>query len=166
LIKNLLKLPKNESIFIDANIFHLYLRGPKDIQEACTNFLERIERSEIIGYTSPLVLDELAYKLLLKKVEESFRENPLNILRENPKIISDFSHYIELGLNTILGIENLKIVEISKDHVEDMANYMKEYLLLPRDALHLSIMNTLNCRNIASMDSDFDRVPIVTRWVP
>ena len=87
--------------------------------------MEKIERKEIIGYTSPLVLDELAYKLLLKKIEEKFQENPINILRKNPKEISNFSNYVELGLDTILGIENLKIIDISKEHVENMVDYMK-----------------------------------------
>ena len=166
LIKKLSEFPKNNSIFIDANIFHLYLRGPKKIQEICTNFLEKIERKEITGYTSPLVLDELAYKLLLKKIEEKFQENPINILRKNPKVISNFSNYVELGLDTILGIENLKIIDISKEHVENMVDYMKKYLLLPRDALHLSVMLAINCKNIASTDDDFDRAPMITRWTP
>ena len=140
LIKKLSEFPKNNSIFIDANIFHLYLRGPKKIQEICTNFLE--------------------------KIEEKFQENPINILRKNPKVISNFSNYVELGLDTILGIENLKIIDISKEHVENLVDYMKKYLLLPRDALHLSVMLAINCKNIASTDDDFDRAPMITRWTP
>ena len=72
--KNLLNFPKNKSIFIDVNIFHLYLRGPKKIQEICKNLLEKIERKEIIGYTSPLVLDELAYNYYLRKLKRNFKK--------------------------------------------------------------------------------------------
>ncbi len=45
--KALARIPKGTSIFVDANIFHLYLRGPKPIRDICTEFLERIEKGEL-----------------------------------------------------------------------------------------------------------------------
>ena len=75
------KIPKNLKVYIDTNIFHLYLRGPQGPRKACTHLLEKVEKGEAQGYTSTLVLDELLYKLLLKKIEEPYGENP----PQNPK---------------------------------------------------------------------------------
>ncbi len=165
-IRKLKELPAGERIFIDANIFHLYLRGPENLKKECKEFLQRVETGEIIGYTSPLVLDELAYKLLLKIVEERCKRNPLEVIRENTLIISSCASDLENGIFTILGIENLEIVNVTREHVEIMIDAMQKYFLLPRDAMHIAVMRTLGCRNIASIDSDFDRVPKVIRWIP
>jgi len=40
--------------------------GQKEIQRACSPLLERIERVEVAGFTSSLVLHEVMYKILLK----------------------------------------------------------------------------------------------------
>lgn len=62
MVKPLANVPDGAMIFVDANIFHMHLRGPKPIKDPCSSFLERIERGEVKGFTSTLVLDELAYK--------------------------------------------------------------------------------------------------------
>lgn len=47
-----------------------------------------------------------------------------------------------------------------------MLNSIKVYGLLPRDALHVTIMQRLGLQAIASDDTDFDRVATVTRhWL-
>lgn len=162
--RKLAELPRGSLVFIDANVLHLYLRGPKDLRETCAEFLERIEAGEVKGYTSPLVIDELAYKLLLKRIEETHDRNPLAVIEEKPVTITEASHYVEEGLAIILGIENLGVVSINRHHTEVFTFYMTKYSLLPSDAMHLAVMVTMNCKNIASTDDDFDRVPEVVKW--
>ncbi len=164
--RNLARIPKGTKVFIDANIFHFYLRGPRNAREICANFLEKVESGEVIGYTSTLVIDELVYKLMLKRIEEIYRENPLKIIKKNRKVISEAADYVEQGLSVILGIENLRILTIKPIHLENMVEYMKEYSLLPRDSLHVALMIDIECRDIASADSDFDVLPGITRWTP
>ncbi|MCK4735298.1 MAG: type II toxin-antitoxin system VapC family toxin [Methanophagales archaeon] len=41
-----------------------------------------------------------------------------------------------------------------------------KYRLLFKDALHLSAMKRLNVKNIASRDSDFERVNDIMIWIP
>ena len=127
---------------------------------------EMVEKGEIKGYTSTLVLDELAYKLLLRKIEDLYGRNPLEVLRERREAIAQATPYVEEGLNIILGIRGLKILSIGPSHIAYFTEYMKNYSLLPRDALHLTLMISIGCRNIASADKDFDTVPFITRWSP
>jgi predicted nucleic acid-binding protein len=164
--KNLTDVLRGAAIFVDANVFHLYLRGPKSVREVCTQLLERIERGELNGCTSSLVLDELAYKLLLRRIEETHRRNPLEVIEKDPSAIGEASAYVDEGLNILLGIKNLEIMPVERHQVEELATYMKKYSLLPRDALHLSSMMTIGCRDIASTDKYFDSIPGITRWSP
>jgi len=160
------EVPKGALIFIDANIFHLYLRGPRIVRDVCTDFLERVESGEIKGCTSPLVLDELSYKLLLRRIEELYKKNPLQILKSQREVIVEVTPYIEEGLEIILGIEGLQILDINRSHLEEFTELMRKYSLLPRDALHVAVMTSINCRNIASADKDFDLIPFISRWSP
>ncbi len=159
-------LPKDSVVFVDANIFHFFLRGPSSLQRACTAFLRRIESEEIAGYTSALVLDELIYKILLKKVEEKHRRNPLAVLKEHPDEVSVHSREIRRAVEILLGIEALDVIAVEKSHIEDAVDWMQNHSVLPRHAIHLSVMSSLACHDIASADSDFDRVTGISRWTP
>lgn len=164
--KDLAEVPKGLAIFLDANVFHLYLRGPKGIRDKCTRILERIERGEVKGYTSALVLDELAYKLLLRRIEETHRRNPLEVIEKTPSAIGESSNYVGEGLDIVLGIKGLEVLAVERHHAEEFVAYMKKYSLLSRDALHLSSMMAIGCKDIASTDEDFDSVPGIIRWSP
>ena len=166
LAKQLADMPKGKVVFIDANIFHFYLRGPLSIQKACTNLLERIERNEITGYTSALILDELIYKILLKKIEEKYRRNPLDVLHESPEEIGIHSAYVRKAVTIVAGIAGLVILAVEKHHIEEAIDYMQKYLILPRDAVHLSVMKSVECDDLVSADKDFDKVIDLNRWTP
>ena len=159
-------LPKGKSVFLDANIFHFYLRGPGDPQKACMRLLERIERKEVDGYTSTLVLDELIYKILLKKIEEKQKKNPLTVLRKTPGEIGVASPEIRKAVDIVLGIEGLMVLPVERHHAEEAIEFMRRYSLLPRDAIHLSVMRAMDFRDLGSADGDFDRVDDLQRWSP
>lgn len=164
--KPLADIPKGKSVFLDANIFHFYLRGPSSLQRACILLLERIERKDIGGYTSTLVLDEIIYKILLKKIEEKHKKNPLTVLQKNPKEIGAHSPEIRKAVDIILGIEGLTVLAVEIHHVEEAIEFMQRYSILPRDAIHLSVMRAMECGDLVSADSDFDRVADLNRWSP
>ena len=166
MVKHLSALPRGKAVFIDTNIFHFYLRGPEQLQESCSSLLERVERNDVIGFTSSLVLDELMYKILLKKVEDRYRKNPLDVLRKSPEEIGAQSGEVRKALNIILGIQGLTVLSVERSHLEESVEYMEQFSILPRDAIHLAVMKTNECADVASSDSDFDRDPEVNRWTP
>lgn len=47
-------LNRGDSVFIDANIFVYYFAPDPALGGACTQFLERIERQELVGYNTNL----------------------------------------------------------------------------------------------------------------
>jgi predicted nucleic acid-binding protein len=164
--KRLGSIPAGIAVFIDANVFHFYLRGPKDVRKESTKFLERIENGEISGYTSTLVLDELMYKILLRKIEEKHKQNPLIIIEKNFDEIGKNASYVKEAIEIVLGISELKILEVTMEDLQNAADLMELFSLLPRDAVHLSVMLSHGIKDIASSDNDFDRVKDLTRWTP
>lgn len=164
--KHLAAIPKGSIVFLDANIFHFYLRGPKEPQKVCMALLESIEGREITGYTSTLVLDELMYKILLKKIEEKYRKNPLTILQKTPEVIGAHSPEVRNALDIVLGIEALNVLAVERHHIEEAVEYMQKYSTLPRDAVHISVMRSVGCADIISADTDFDKVVDINRWTP
>ncbi len=160
------KISSGRAVFIDANIFHFYLRGPTAQQKACTDLLQKVETGDVAGYTSTLVLDELIYKILLKKIEEKYKRNPLDILQRSPEEASAHSQDLRRVVNTVMGINGLTVLAVEARHIEESVDHIQKYSLLPRDAVHLSVMDTIECTDLASADTDFDRVTNLNRWTP
>lgn len=160
------KIPKNLKVYIDTNIFHLYLREPQGPTQSLHTLLEKVEKGEAQGYTSTLVLDELLYKLLLKKIEEPYGEKPFKILKNNRKAVQAATSYARKGLEIVLAIENLEILPVKTEHLQAAAHIMEKYSLLPRDAVHIAVMRENNIQDIASADTDFDTINNITRWTP
>jgi len=65
-MRNKLSSFRDRPIFIDANIFVYHAAGSK-YTESATAFLERVENNEIEAFTSPSVIDEAAYILIINK---------------------------------------------------------------------------------------------------
>jgi predicted nucleic acid-binding protein len=89
----------------------------------------------------------------------------LEVITRNPLAVSETSDYVERGLEIVLGIQKLEILSVERFHIQGLITFMR-YSLLPRDALHLSVMSAVRCRDIASIDEDFDKVPEIVRWAP
>jgi len=165
--KNLREIPEGERVFIDANIFHLYFRGPKYIKQQCKEFMKRISRREIFGYTSVLVLDEFIYKILLKLIEVDYKENPIEVLRRDKfGVVKKYSEFIASFVSEILSIKNLEVLPVTKDDILRACIILHETGLLPRDAIHLAVMYRNNIKALVSMDPDFDTVEDIVRYAP
>jgi predicted nucleic acid-binding protein len=57
-------LPNGSSVFVDGNTLIYHFQPHPGFGAACTDLLERIERQELLGFTSTHVLSELAHRLM------------------------------------------------------------------------------------------------------
>src|SRR5437867_12435221 len=57
-------LPIGSAVFTDANILVYALSLHSQFGPPCTDLLERIERHELLGYTSTHVVSEVAHRLM------------------------------------------------------------------------------------------------------
>ena len=149
------------------SIFSMNLR--KDVAHLPTlrRFFNRVITGKIEAYTSVLVMDELFYRLLLGMIKDTYGSNPLDVLRQREaEVVAAYAPTIENALRKLVRLPHIHLVGIERDDFYQMATDITDYAIMPRDALHLAVMQRLRVTDIASDDADFDRVREVTRrWV-
>ena len=72
---NLAHFTSQDEIFVDANIFTYFALGTAEYQDACADFLTRVEQGQVHAVTSDFVLNEVFYALLVGKGSEPFGFN-------------------------------------------------------------------------------------------
>lgn len=158
----------SEHFFIDANIFIDYsLPNPK-YGEAAADFLEKIELLEIKAVTTPLVLDEVSYIILMYKGSLILKTQDRQIIRDfikRDRNISNLCYAVVEEFNEFLdGLKGLQIIPVNHDDYKQASILGKKFCLLPSDALHASVMRRNNIENIATRDGDFERVEGIKVW--
>ena len=79
-------------IFIDANVFLDYTLPNREFGEAVSDFLERIELQDIDAITTPIVLNEVSYILLLQRGMVILDTENRDAVRSRIKENSHFAH--------------------------------------------------------------------------
>lgn len=160
---------KEGPIFIDANIF-VYHAADSKYTESATAFLEKVENNEIEAFTSPSVIDEAAYILIINKGLEILDSKSPRKVREkletDRKFAQDCYSVLKDFIGYVKSLETLKLLEITGDDAFRIYDYGTTYLLHPKDALHLAVMKRYRIFDIATNDSDFERVDWVRIWSP
>lgn len=161
-------LPKNSSVFIDANIFLFAILAHPRFGDPCEKFLTSVEKKEYRAFTSTLVLNELLHKLMIAETVEKYslrtEHDAYLLLKQKPDAVKnlkitweDFASLREYPIK-VLGTGNswlISAVEISKS-----------YGLLISDAVHAAVCKEHKIENISTSDSDFERVDFLKVWKP
>jgi len=161
---------KYESIFIDANIFLDYsLPNPK-YGESAADFLEKIELNKIKAVTSPIVLDEVSFIILMYKGSLLLKTQNRKMIIETIKkdrAFSNLCYEMVEEFNEFLScLKSLRIVPVDYEEYKHASKIGQKYSLLPSDALHASVMENNKIHNIATRDGDFERIDDITVWKP
>ncbi len=149
--------------FIDSSIFLRLLLDEPGADKA-EEILRNIELGRVKAYTTPSVLEEVIFKLIIAKAESilgkpgiwRIREELLHneeMRRECLEPVKTFKDYILYLSEKGLEIEEERI----SDWIESI-NITEEYGVLPRDALYIAVAKRLGCRVIYTFDRDFKQV--------
>lgn len=154
-------------VYCDVNVFYMFLRRDPVHHATIRAFFKRMVGSEIEVYTSVLTMDELFYRLLLAKVKETYDRNPLDVLGEDLiEAITRCADDVKQALARLVGLPHLHMVGVEETDFTPVLDNITSHALLPRDALHLAVMQRLGLVHIATDDGDFDRVDWLERhWV-
>lgn len=154
-------------VYLDTNVLYMYLRADPVYLPAFSVFFHRIVRGEIDARIGVPVIDELFYRLLLAHLRNAAGGNPLDTLRQDlPGSIEAHGRRIADRIRQLVSLPNMTLVGVESDDSEGMFANIIQYSLLPRDALHLTIMQRLEITQVASDDTDFDRVTAIERhWI-
>jgi predicted nucleic acid-binding protein len=160
-------LAAGDSTFVDANVL-IYLAGPDPVFGiACQQLMRSIDNRQLQGYTSTHVLAEVAHQLMileastlpgwtLGKVKQRLQQQPA-VVRQ----LTLFRRAIEAVLQS-----QLRVLTLAPASLVDAAVISQQHGLLTNDALSLAVMQANGLTKVASADTDFDRVPGITRYAP
>lgn len=161
-----------EKIYIDSSIFVSHHSKDAVDRKECTAFLNTVEKGKINAVTSSIAIDETAYILLKFKAAEILGTDRhykiLDSLRHDKKVFDEAWEVVEVHIDFVdaLRVKNvLQIITQTADPLE-LKDLAKKYQLLPRDASHLGIMLRNMIKNIATSDSDFERIKDLKVWMP
>lgn len=158
----------SEKAFIDANIFLYTALDDPRYRESTIRFLKRINKGDIIGFTSVLVLNEVLHKLMISEVTKNYKftfPEALGYIKSNPDVISKLEKTWE-DINLIKAIRNLTILDITTEIFALGLKDSKDFKLLSSDGIHIATMQTHRLTNLASNDSDFERVNWIKLYKP
>ena len=153
--------------YADANVLYMFMRRQEQHRAIIRPFMKRVVQGRVELYVSPLTTDELLYRLLLTRIKEVYSKTPQDVVRTNPvEPIRRLSDELVTAVRQMLRLPHIYLVSVEADDIFQMLKNTQQYALMPRDALHLAIMQRLDLQDIVSDDADFDRVPELQRhWV-
>lgn len=169
---NLADFSGQDEIFVDANIFTYLALGTAAYQNACADFLSRIEQGQVRAVTSDFALNEVFYALLVGKGSELLNTTKITTIKqrltEDPalsaacyQVCHDFWGYL-----TVLQVTGLRIVHVGAPEQESSLSLGSRYLLLPTDALHVATCQHQHIQHCATADAHLARVEGLQIWRP
>jgi predicted nucleic acid-binding protein len=161
------QIPAATSVFIDANTFIFHFTPDPVLGPLCKSLLDRIARQELNGITSAHILTNVAHRLMTLEAMSRFTWPMAGIvtrLKQNHTEIPNLDRHRQ-ALDEIAEI-GIRVNPITEQLVATAAVLSKQFELLSGDALVVAAMRAHGITELASYDSDFDRVPGITRYAP
>ena len=160
-------LPRGTSVFLDANTFVFHFQPHASFGPPCAALLMRIERQELVGYTSTHVLSETAHRLMTIEARAMSGWSAgklLQRLKQNPAAVQSLTAH-RRAIEQILQ-SRIRVLSIPPAMLAAAAALSQQHGLLTNDALIVAVMHANGLTELASNDDDFDRVPGFTRYAP
>ncbi len=127
----------------------------------------RIERGELSGVTTTHILGETAHRLMTLEAIALWNWPVAGIgnrLRTHPANVSRLSRF-RLAIEEVVQ-SKLQIILTTANLVAASVALSQQMGLLFNDGLIVAVMQANGLTNLASNDTDFDRVPGLTRYAP
>jgi predicted nucleic acid-binding protein len=155
------------AVFLNANALVYHFANHPNFGVVCTQLVSRIEQQELLGFTSTHVLSEIAHRLMTLEALDRFGWPPAGIAarlrRHHSEIIKLNVHVQAIARIPLLGIQVFAITPLL---VEAATLISQQHELLMGDSLIVAVMRAHGLTNLASNDTDFDRVSGLTRYAP
>ena len=129
--------------------------------------MERIERQELVGYTSTHVLSEVAHRMMTLEACIQFGWPFAGVARRLRRHFSQAQTLVRFR-QAVQEVPRLgvQLIMIAHSLIDAGAAVSQQTGLLTNDALIVAVMRQYGLTNLASNDADFDRVPGLTHYAP
>ena len=115
-------------------------------------------------------IDEIAYKIIVEKLKAELGLDTagevLRQLKRDPDRLDSTKPELLAFLLVIQNYKGLRVVDVPASIGVSLFENITDHRLLPRDALHLAIMEHHGIIHIATSDKDFERIAGITVWEP
>ncbi|MDO9517743.1 MAG: type II toxin-antitoxin system VapC family toxin [Methanosarcinaceae archaeon] len=130
--------------YLDSNLIIYAILDDTKIGNWSREVLERVQNAEIPGCTSFLTFDEVYYKVNKIKGTDIAIKN----------------------LEAFLLMPNMRFIDVNDIIIWKSLELIKEYMFLPRDAIHAATALIAGADTIISQDADFDNIKGLKRtWM-
>ena len=137
-------IPNGTHCFVDANIFYYHQVNTPRLSDECSDFLQRIERREVIGSTSTASIAEATHKVMLADAVSTHgldRKGLIWRLKREPQLLAALSEH--RAVVTTVRALGIQIEVITSDLLEGAAGLSPQLCLLTNDALTIATMRKL-----------------------
>jgi predicted nucleic acid-binding protein len=155
--------------YLDTNFIYAHLRakrgatlGPVEAWRA--RVLDELEDGG--GVVSGLVLDELAYRLVLAWLRDDGDSDPLSTYRAEPRKAMRAARRRLTATWRAVDSLSLELQPTERAVIEGAKALMAQPGLSPRDSFHAAHALAAGCSLVASSDTGFDDVPGLRRMAP
>ena len=155
--------------YLDTNFLYAHLRskrggalGPVEAWRA--QVLDEMNNGG--GVISGLVLDELAYRLVLTWLRDDGDSDPLSTYRTDPAAVMRTSRRRLTATWRAIDLLTLELQPTEHAVIAAAKSLMARPGLAPRDAFHAAHAIEAGCELIVSSDTGFDRVSGLRRLGP
>lgn len=160
-------LAAGSTVFVDANTFVYHFTRHPQLAGACTLFLERVGRSEVVAFTSTHVLSEVAHRVMTIEAITAFGWPAAGIaqrLRRHPDELQKLKGFRQ-AVDEVPRF-GVQVLTIPPPMIAVAATLSQQAGLLSNDALIVALMRENGIAALASNDVDFDRVQGIIRYAP
>ena len=160
---------QGDVIYLDTNVLVGLVDAASEYHAACAAFFQRaINLAHPIQLiTATLTVDEVIFVLL----QELLVREPYHItrsrsqyLQDHPDIVRALMEQVDPLIDSLCALVTLEPVTAAD--IDQMRQEMQVSGLLPRDAIHLSVMKRCGLTAIASDDEGFEHCQGITLFQP
>ena len=154
--------------YLDTNFLYAHLRSGRRTPRPVAAWRARVvsEITDSAGVISALVLDELAYRLVLAWLRDDGDSDPLSAYRRDTRnVMRAVRSRLSMTWDAIDSL-SLELQPTSHAVVAMARGLMSQPGVAPRDAFHAAHALEAGCDVIVSSDAGFDGVPGLARLAP
>ena len=155
------------NVFIDANIFVYHFSKNSEFNKSCTDFLYKVETSEIHGVTSTSIIIEATHRLMMVEASALLNTEVKNLpkyLKQHPDVVKQLTQHLVVPRK--ISELNTEILLITPQIIEESQEVKTKYGLLSNDSLILKLMEKHSINILASNDPDFEQVDWLNLYLP
>lgn len=157
------QIPNDSNVFLDANVLVYGLSGQS---AQCAGLLERCSKEEVTGICLFEIVNEATHRFMLAEAFQKrlISKESAGTLRTHFSMIASLTDYWRdteriLDLNILFLSTNERILRNAQSERQQSG-------LLTNDSMIVSCMRSYGITNLATNDTDFERVSGITVYSP